>query len=64
MAEYVLISNGERSVITAMFPTKDFPDDEWSTRSDWIEAPSWLAAKQALGFELTPLQRQLLGKIQ
>lgn len=61
MQEYILISDGERSVITPFFPTKNFPEDEWEPRSDWITAPSWIAAKEAFGFELTPLQRQLLG---
>jgi hypothetical protein len=30
------------------------------SRCDSIEAPDWLHAKQALGFELTPLQQQML----
>ncbi len=31
-------------------------------RSSYIEASSWLAAKQELGFELTLPQRQLLER--
>jgi hypothetical protein len=57
--EFHLMSDGERSVITNS-PVKDCPKDEgWSTRGS-VEASSWIHAKETFGFELTPMQADLL----
>lgn len=36
--------------------------DRAELRAKPIEAESWLAAKKAFGFEMTPLQTAMLGK--
>jgi hypothetical protein len=57
---FQLISNGERSVICPVYMLEDFKG--FTPRSKPVAAKSWLAAKLAMGFELTPLQTRLLGE--
>ena len=57
--KYTVYSNGDRSII-ASEPDKIEPG--FSPRSQPLEAKSWIAAKLAFGFELTPVQRELLAK--
>jgi hypothetical protein len=36
--------------------------DGFEQRSEYVEAPSWIAAKHALGFPLTALQKEMFGR--
>lgn len=54
MSLHYLQSNGDRSVIHTEIL------DGFGLRAAPVEAASWIAAKEAFGFELTPLQKQLL----
>ncbi len=58
MQTFTLMSNGERSVITSTPEYLDAHLNESSRGS--VDAETWLDAKAALGFGLTPLQAQML----
>lgn len=52
--DYYLQSDGENSVIHfAQLPG-------YELRAKPIKADSWIAAKKAFGFDLTPIQEQIL----
>lgn len=53
MSKFTLQSNGERSIIAGELQPGFRPKSS-------VAAPDWLHAKRALGFELTPLQEELL----
>ena len=66
---FVLQSDGERSVIhtelldetrTCLENGRKVEKPIWAWRGD-TEAKSWVAAKKAFGFELTPLQQKMLA---
>lgn len=58
-----LVSNGERSVITSSPEILERElGGKWAPRAEPTEQATWIEAKREFGFELTPLQQQLLGK--
>lgn len=56
MPTFRLWSDDARSIIA---PYDVEPPYGFSARSGLVSAPDWLAAKAALGFDLTPLQAEL-----
>lgn len=56
MTTYFLLSDGDRSMITTIPEVAGF-----HSAGKPVAAKSWLAAKLAFGFELTPIQAGLLA---
>ena len=52
------MSDGTRSVI---FAESDNAPPSFTPRANPVVASSWLAAKKAFGFDLTPIQQSLLA---
>ncbi len=61
---FYLSSDGTRSMLHTEEDLGRYQHNklDWSSRAQPINAKSWLAAKKAFGFELTPLQNDLLKR--
>jgi hypothetical protein len=59
MPMFCLSHGPNRSVISSI-PLDEFAGYEGFYQAGVIEAPDWLSAKASLGYELTPLQQQML----